>query len=154
MPEFQRPRYSEKAIGETPPFRNPSPPHSDLTLTLTHFRIVRVQLEVGISAPQIAVFNFGKAAFLGEGRNSDDLEWGGGVGIRWKNTKDRVGADRLEKYQETGLGLQRRCSSAVEGKQTGGGTQGSGLGRSDRHKTGSGSWGAKENWHHKYPGHT
>ena len=58
---------------------NPSilkPPHSKLTLTLTHFRNVRVRLEVGISAPRIAVFNFGTAVFWGEGRNSGVSEWG------------------------------------------------------------------------------
>ena len=60
---FQRPLHSE-----TPPLRT--------NITLTHFRNVRVRLEVGISAPRIAVFNFGTAVVCGEGRNSGVSEWG------------------------------------------------------------------------------
>ena len=94
-PAFPKPRCSEHRLqlivmagiplfSKTPLFRKgysgnpsiPKPPHSELTLTLTHFRNVRVRLEVGISAPRIAVFNFGTAVFWGEGWNSGVSEWG------------------------------------------------------------------------------
>ena len=51
-------------------------PHSELTRNLTQFRNVRVRLEMGISAPRLAVINLGTAVFWGEGRNSGVSEWG------------------------------------------------------------------------------
>ena len=73
------PSFSKTTLFRKGYWGNPSilkPPHSELTLTLTHFRNVWVRLELGISAQRIAVFHFGTVVFWGKGQNSSVLEWG------------------------------------------------------------------------------
>ena len=77
---------------------------------------MRAWLEVGISAPRIATFNFGTAVFWGEGQNSDISEWGcfgmegfrnGGVS-EWKAVPKMVFMSSTDHSWTTCWGLESR----------------------------------------------